>query len=84
LPNTFSKMIALGLNGESEPAYEIHQSLLKGMHLIFEEGNPAGIKTVFEHLGLIEAHVRLPLVNASKELQDKIKDFLTTFQKVSA
>ena len=84
LPNAFSKMIDLGLAGDSEPAYEIHQSLLKGMHLIFEEGNPAGIKTVFAQLGLIQPHVRLPLVNASLGLQQKIKDFLNSFQKVSA
>lgn len=83
LPNAFSKMINLGLSGDSEPAYEIHQSLLKGMHLIFEEGNPAGIKTVITYLGLIQPHVRLPLVNASTGLQQKIMDFLNSFQKVS-
>ncbi len=84
LPDAFSKMINLGLSGDSEPAYEIHQSLLKAMHLIFEEGNPAGIKTVFAHLGLINPNVRLPLVNASLGLQRKIKDFLSAFHKVSA
>ena len=84
LPHAFSKMINLGLSGDSEPAYEIHQSLLNGMHLIFEEGNPAGIKTVFAHLGLITPNVRLPLVNASLGLQSKIKDFLSSFHKVSA
>lgn len=84
LPNEFSEMINLGLRGDSEPAYEIHQSLLEGMHLCFEEGNPAGIKTIFEVLGLCSAKVRLPLVEASNELKDKIKTFIFQYQKAEA
>ena len=77
LPNEFSQMISLALRGNSESAYELHQAMLNGMHLIFEEGNPAGIKAVFEHLGLCEPFVRLPLVPASRELKSKIRNFLT-------
>ena len=84
LPNQFSEMISLGLQGDSEPAYAIHQSLLNGMHLIFEEGNPAGIKSVFEHLGIGSAKVRLPLVEASAELKGKISVFLKTLSLVNA
>ncbi len=84
LPKAFSTMINLGLQGDSEKAYEIHQSLLNGMQLIFEEGNPAGIKTVFEHLGLIQGYVRLPLIRATDGLRQKIKDFLNAFDYVSA
>ncbi len=83
LPDAFSKMINLGLQGDSEKAYEIHQSLLNGMQLIFEEGNPAGIKTVFEHFGLIRGYVRLPLVKATDGLRQKISDFLSAFDHVS-
>ncbi|WP_350286192.1 4-hydroxy-tetrahydrodipicolinate synthase [uncultured Croceitalea sp.] len=82
LPNQFSKMIALALKGDSEPAYEFHQSLLNGMHLIFEEGNPAGIKTIFEVLGFMKANVRLPLVSASPDLKSRIADFMKAFQQV--
>ena len=68
-----------------ETAYEIHQSLLNGMHLIFEEGNPAGIKSVFEHLGIISnANVRLPLVEASAELKSKIGAFLDVLHPIKA
>jgi 4-hydroxy-tetrahydrodipicolinate synthase len=42
---------------------------------IFEEGNPAGIKAVFEILGLSTAIVRLPLVEASATLKEKLRTF---------
>lgn len=84
LPEAFSQMIDLGLQGDSERAYGIHQTLLDGMHLIFEEGNPAGIKTVLEYFGLGGAQVRLPLVSASTALKSKINRFLGQLQHVNA
>ncbi len=84
LPKAFSKMITLGLRGESETAYEIHQTLLNGMHLIFEEGNPAGIKVIMEHYDLSTDTVRLPLVKASTDLKERIKTFLKSTHLVTA
>ena len=84
LPEAFSKMINLGLQGDSESAYEIHQSLLDGMHLIFQEGNPAGIKSIFEHLNLAKSYVRLPLVPASDSLKQKIGQFMRKLEFVEA
>lgn len=84
LPEAFSRMISLGLQGDSEAAYEIHQSLLDGMHLIFEEGNPAGIKCIYEYLNLAKAHVRLPLVEATDALKQKIGQFMDNLQLVEA
>ncbi|RIV69023.1 4-hydroxy-tetrahydrodipicolinate synthase [Flagellimonas aequoris] len=76
LPSQISKMIHLGLEGDSEDAYKIHHGLSPIMNLIFEEGNPAGIKSVFENLGLAGSSVRLPLVEASVPLKNKIGSFL--------
>ncbi|NKI32563.1 4-hydroxy-tetrahydrodipicolinate synthase [Croceivirga thetidis] len=84
LPNQFSSMISYALNGNSESAYELHQAMLDGMHLIFEEGNPAGIKSIFEHLGLCTGGVRLPLVPASRVLKSKIGSFLNRQDRVEA
>jgi len=84
LPKAFSKMISSGLRGESETAYEIHQTLLNGMHLIFEEGNPAGIKVIMEHLNLSTDLVRLPLVKASPDLKERIGVFLSSMEPVTA
>ena len=84
LPAGFSKMIKQGLQGKSEEAYELHHGLLPAMQLIFEEGNPAGIKSIFESLGLCSAVVRLPLVEASLGLKNRITAYLKSHNKVHA
>ena len=40
--------------------------------LLFAEGNPVGIKAVLAQKGIIQNYLRLPLVPASKELEEKI------------
>ena len=46
---------------------------------IFEENNPAGIKTVLQELGLCSNYVRLPLVKATTQLTSKIANFVKHF-----
>ena len=41
--------------------------------LLFKEGNPVGIKAVLTQKGIIQNYLRLPLVPASKELEEEIK-----------
>ena len=41
--------------------------------LLFKEGNPVGIKAVLAQKGIIQNYLRLPLVPASKELEEEIK-----------
>jgi 4-hydroxy-tetrahydrodipicolinate synthase len=82
LPNEFSRMIKLGLQGEEKEAYALHNSMLEGMRLSFQEGNPAGIKSVLEAQGLCGPTVRLPLVEASRKLKIHIDEFLRTFSKI--
>ena len=43
------------------------------VRLLFAEGNPVGIKAVLAQKGIIENYLRLPLVPASAELQEKLK-----------
>ena len=76
VPKQFSKMINLGLEGKAKEAYEIHFKLMDLTSLIFSENNPAGIKAVLETLDLSKSTVRLPLVEASKELKQNIKQAL--------
>lgn len=78
LPKQFSKMIQLGLQGKAKEAYKIHYQLMDITGYIFEENNPAGIKAVFEALGMAQDTVRLPLVPASNALKAKIKKTLST------
>ncbi|WP_053977582.1 4-hydroxy-tetrahydrodipicolinate synthase [Mangrovimonas xylaniphaga] len=76
LPKQFAKMIKLGLEGKAKEAYDIHFKLMDIVGYIFAENNPAGIKAVFEALGLANDAVRLPLVPATEELKQKIKNFI--------
>ena len=41
--------------------------------LLFKEGNPVGIKAVLAQKGIIQNYLRLPLVPASKELEEEIQ-----------
>jgi len=84
LPMEFSKMIKLGLQGDHAEASNLHKAMSEGMDLIFEEGNPAGIKSVFNTLELCDPTVRLPLVEASQNLKEKISTFVKSFLKVTA
>ncbi|MEZ2414040.1 4-hydroxy-tetrahydrodipicolinate synthase [Muriicola sp. E247] len=79
MPSEMSRMIRYGLNGEYDKGHQLHNALTPGMGLIFEEGNPAGIKAIFESLGISTAAVRLPLVEASPELKSKIAAFVQSF-----
>jgi 4-hydroxy-tetrahydrodipicolinate synthase len=82
LPSEFSQMIRLGLEGNKTEALQLQDSMLLGMDLIFEEGNPAGIKSIFETLGLSKAVVRLPLVEATATLKHRIATFAKPFIKL--
>jgi 4-hydroxy-tetrahydrodipicolinate synthase len=74
-PKQFSEMVHLGLNRKTVEAYKIHYLLADGIDLIFEQGNPAGIKEVFKTLGLAENVVRLPLVTVDQNLALRIQEF---------
>jgi len=84
LPSEFSQMIRLGMAGKTTEAQALHDVMKDGMGLIFEEGNPAGIKSIFEALELSNAVVRLPLVEATSGLKSKIQSFIKPFIKVQA
>lgn len=75
-PKQFSEMVRLGLERKVDEAYKIHYLLNESIDMIFEQGNPAGIKEVFKSLGLSENTVRLPLVNADADLASRIDQFV--------
>jgi len=75
-PKQFSEMVRLGLAGQVEEAYLLHYQMIDIIDMIFEQGNPAGIKEVFKALHLSENEVRLPLVKVDKELSTRIHHFV--------
>ncbi len=77
-PQQFSDMVRLGLNRKVDEAYKIHYKLAESIDLIFEQGNPAGVKEIHKTLGLSENTVRLPLVNVNEDLALRINNFVKT------
>ena len=75
-PKQFSEMVHLGLNKKVVEAYEIHYFIADSIDMIFEQGNPAGIKEVFSIMGLSENTVRLPLVNVDQNLSNQLRNFV--------
>lgn len=71
-PKLFSDMIKLAKESKVKEAYAIHNQLVEIIRLIFAEGNPCGVKTVLAEMGIIKNHLRLPLIKASENLQDRI------------
>ncbi len=75
-PKQFSDMIQFGLQRKVDEAYKLHYQLADAIDLIFEQGNPAGIKEVFKAMNLCENTVRLPLVPVDNNLASRIADFV--------
>lgn len=73
-PKEFSTMVRLGLERKVDDAYKLHYLLVDSIDMIFEQGNPGGIKEVFKALGLCENTVRLPLVNVNSDLATRIQN----------
>jgi len=78
-PKEFSQMVRLGLEKKADEAYKIHYRIMDSIDMIFEQGNPAGIKEVFKVLGLCENTVRLPLVNVNEDLAARLEGFVKKF-----
>jgi 4-hydroxy-tetrahydrodipicolinate synthase len=72
MPNAFSKMINLGLAGKNQEAFKLHYKLMPLTELIFQEGNPAGIKAILNHKNICDTQVRLPLIKVSENLYNSI------------
>ena len=80
-PRQFSDMVRLGLQRKTDEAYQLHYLLAESIDMIFEQGNPAGIKEIFRSLGLSENTVRLPLVNVNEDLANRLAKFVTKIGK---
>lgn len=71
-PGSFKKMTDSMAQGKFKTAAAIQREMVKVNQLMYEEGNPVGLKALLSHLGRCEPHVRLPLVSASADLTRRI------------
>ncbi len=81
-PREIVNIVACAKQSNFEKARSIHYSLLTAYNYMFEENNPAGVKYFLKLKNIIDDHVRLPLAPISNPLQDKIKQFLSTYHSV--
>ncbi len=72
-PKEFSEMLSFAKEQKYSEALNIHYKLVDIVINIFAEGNPAGVKAILHHKGIMENVVRLPLLSVSDLLYTKLK-----------
>ncbi len=71
--NAFPEAFAAIVHDTNHTAAHLQENYAELIRLLFVEGNPAGIKTVLSQQGLIQNHLRLPLVANSPAVQKQIQ-----------
>lgn len=74
MANAFPEKFKVLTHGSDTDALKTAFSLLEMNSLMYQEGNPVGIKNLLFHQGIINSdQVRLPMLKASQALSSKIK-----------
>jgi 4-hydroxy-tetrahydrodipicolinate synthase len=76
VPRMFSEMVRAALRGKWEKARELHFHLLQLMNINFIESNPIPVKAALNMMGMMENHLRLPLVPLSETHREEIEEVL--------
>ncbi len=75
-PKEFIDVYNLVKNNNNKEAFEKWKDIYNMIPLLFAEPNPTPVKYCLKRLGIIDSdEVRLPLVNISKELEDRLNQF---------
>lgn len=75
-PRRFSDLTRRALAGDFAAATQALFGFLSLNPLLYEESNPVGVKAALEALGVCGAAVRLPLLEASEGLKERIRKVL--------
>ncbi|MDA0677703.1 MAG: 4-hydroxy-tetrahydrodipicolinate synthase [Bacteroidetes bacterium] len=81
VPELYSSGIHAALNRDISAANKVHRSIQHFSRLVFEQGNPSGIKACLTIQGLIENQLRLPLIPVSESLKQGIETELKNLEK---
>lgn len=73
-PKRFNEMVHKGLSGDIEGSKSAHYDLLDVTNMLFEEGNPGGVKVALETMGIMSSQMRLPLYPVSINLNERIQN----------
>lgn len=75
-PDVFKSMVDAALASNYPQAQSDLFKLLEITPLMFEEGNPVGIKELLFQMNICDRYVRMPLAEASSSLKRRIKQHL--------
>jgi 4-hydroxy-tetrahydrodipicolinate synthase len=79
-PKEMAWLVESALKGNALDARnKMERDFNRLFHLIFVEGNPAGVKCILHLKGMIENILRLPLVPVSEKTMLEIKEELGRF-----
>jgi len=73
LPEKFSSMVNASIEENLSKARKEHYELLPITKMFFEQGNPGGVKVALAKRGILNSHMRLPLVQVSVDLKNRIE-----------
>lgn len=72
-PQEVKKLVNLCQSGDITKAFEEQERMMPLIKGIFEEGSPAGIKSLMSQMGLCRNILRLPLVPVSDYIHNKLE-----------
>ena len=75
-PKDFTDMVSNAISGNNNLANQLHYKLYDLYKPIYAEGNPVGIKACLELLKICNPDVRLPLIEASANVKNELKNLL--------
>lgn len=78
-PDLCSEVVNLSLASKNKEAVKLHYKTIDFINLLFAEGNPAGVKAAMAKQNICGNDVRMPLMRASFELQEKLEAELNKF-----
>ncbi len=78
-PKEMGRLVHSALTGDAVNARNMDQDFRRFFHLIFVEGNPAGVKCILYLKGMVNNRLRLPLVPVSENTLQEIKKELSRF-----
>ena len=81
IPKYFSEIIQLALDKNKNLSLKKFNSIKHLIKLLFEEGNPSGIKSALSSMNLCKNILRLPLTVVSNDLGLNIKNSISLFYK---
>ena len=73
-PKSMSEMVN-GMLSDSDRyiALAHHYQMLDVINALFADGNPAGIKALLDHMGIVKNNLRLPMVKVNRSLNVELK-----------